>query len=177
MKKKLTFFATLALCATVGSVYATWTYAQDTATSLDETVSAAITTADTIAKGDIELVSNGLTMVVSNDGTYKTKLTMGGELKVKFTPAENTTAPDTIKIQYTLSTSDGWIYEGKDIFTVDASPVSLGEAASAWSLSGVDLQNYIEMTAFTLDTLEEHSAFETALQAGELMITFSEVTA
>lgn len=181
MKKGLTLFGTMALCVTIGGVYATWTYAQSTATSLeDQEISTTITVGSKVSKGDIVLDTNTLELIVSNDGDYNTKLTLQGALTVHFAPTQNAevkNAPSTINVQYQLTASNGWTFKDGDaaeqaIFNVPTAAVELGES-NTWTIEASSLG--ITMPAFNLGTYEEYEAFKAALESGSLTITFSEV--
>ena len=174
MKKRISILTTAALCVTIGSVYATWTYAQDTANSLEDVeISKTLETAETIAKGDIQLESNTLELIVDKaDDSYQAVLTIEGELIVKYVPHELATE-DNIKLQFEI-TGSGLEYNGEAIFVLPATATALGEN-NTWTINSSNLG--IEMGNITLGTYAEYEAFKTAFNTATLTITFSEVTA
>ena len=173
MKKRISILTTAALCVTIGSVYATWTYAQDTANSLEDVeISKTLETAETVAKGDIQLESNTLELIVDKaDDSYQAVLTIEGELIVKYVPHELATE-DNIKLQFEI-TGSGLEYKGEPIFVLP----DVQELAenNTWTINSSNLG--IEMGNITLGTYAEYEAFKTAFSAATLTITFSEATA
>lgn len=176
MKKKISIFATLALCATIGGVYATWTYAQNAAkeaTYIIDTNNKTLETAEIIEKGTIAVTDNSLQLTVDKDAdSYKAVLSITGALNVTFTPHDLSTE-DTIVLQYQV-TATNLKYKETDIFVLPTQATNLGEG-NTWTIKAEDLG--IKMGAIKLSTYEEYKAFETAFEACTLTITFSEVTA
>lgn len=175
MKKRISILTTAALCVTMGTVYATWTYAQKAANSLENVaVSKSLGTAETIAKGNIVEVSNNLTLSVDKaaDDNYKAALSITGSLVVKFEPDELATE-DTIALQFEITGNAG-TYNEETIFVLPAT-VSLGEN-STWTIDssnlGITMNDNI-----SLETYEEYQVFAEAFDDVSLTITFSEVTA
>ena len=174
MKKKISILATAALCVTMGTVYATWTYAQNAANSLDDVaISKQLGTAETIAKGDIVEVSNNLTLSVDKaaDDNYKALLSITGSLVVKFEPDALATE-DTIALQFEITGNVG-TYNDNAIFVLPAT-LSIGEN-STWTIDGTNLG--ITMNDISLGTYDEYQVFAEAFDEVSLTITFSEVTA
>ena len=173
MKKRISILTTAALCVTIGSVYATWTYAQNTANSLEDVqISKTLETAETIAKGDIVLEKNTLELIVDKAAdSYKAVLTINGELVVKYVPDELATE-DKIELQFEI-TGTGLEYNTKAIFVLP----DVQELAenNTWTIDSSNLG--IEMGDITLNTYAEYEAFKTAFDAASLTITFSEATA
>ena len=130
-KKKVGILATLALCVTVGGVYATWTYA-DTSTAIDsqhkhvaQDIAGATTTG---AVGTLKVETAGLKFIIdqANDD-HEAELVWGNtvtEIPVTFMPS--TTASQEIKangisVMYSFETSGDWDFDGE----------GTGEAAKA----------------------------------------------
>ncbi len=175
MKKRVSIFATLALCVTLGSVYAAWTYAQNEANSLDNvSLGTKLATAETVEKGDIVVVGeNTLTLTVDKaEDSYEAKLKVSGELKVAFDPHELSTETE-IDLQYTISGAN-LEYKGTPIFVLPTEAQSLGEG-NTWTINENNLE--IDMGAITLPTYDDYLAFEEAFNSVSLTITFSEVPA
>lgn len=174
MKKKISIFATLALCATIGGVYATWTYAQNAAKEAEYTISTnkTLVTAESVAKGNIIVSDNNLQLTVDKaDESYDAVLSIGGYLNVKFEPDALSTE-DTIELQYQV-TATNLKYKETDIFVLPTQAINLGKG-NTWTIDSNNLG--IAIGAITLPTYEEYKAFETAFEACTLTITFSEVT-
>lgn len=174
MKKRISILTTAALCVTIGSVYATWTYAQDTANSLEDVeISKTLETAETVAKGDIQLESNTLELIVDKaDDSYQAVLTIEGALIVKYVPHELATE-DNINLQFEI-TGSGLEYNGEAIFVLPTTATTLGED-NTWTIDSTNLG--ITMGNITLNTYAEYEAFQTVFDEATLTITFSEVIA
>ena len=173
MKKRVSIFATLALCVTVGGVYATWTYAQNAANSLDNvSVTKQLTTAEVVEKGDIVTVGeNTLTLTVDKaEDSYDAVLTITGQLQVAFQPHELSSETE-INLQYTISGTN-LEYDGTPIFVLPTEAQLLGED-NTWTLNSDNLA--VTMGAITLPTYDDYLAFEEAFSSVTLTITFSEV--
>lgn len=181
MKKGLTVLATMALCVTIGGVYATWTYAQSTATASEETELSLTIEGSNTSKGTIEVSkSDDFKLEVVDGGSYNTKLEITGTLNVTFTPStvvEKDKAESTILLQYELKVTQDWTYgdENDAIVTVANAPIQVGTvAADNWSVGSDDLKENIILTEFTLATYAEFEKYEEALSKGKITITFSE---
>ena len=175
MKKKISIFATLALCATIGGVYATWTYAQNAANEAEYTISTnkTLVTAESVAKGDIIVSDNNLQLTVDKDAnSYNAVLSITGDLNVKFEPHDLSTQ-DKIVLQFEVSATN-LKYKETDIFVLPTQATNLGEG-NTWTIDSNNLG--IEMGAIELPTYADYEAFKTAFDACTLTITFSEVTA
>ncbi len=172
MKKRVSIFATLALCVTIGSVYAAWTYAQNEANSLDNvSIKKQLTTAETVEKGDIVVVGeNTLTLTVDKaEDSYDAVLTITGQLQVAFEPHE-LSAETEISLQYTISGTN-LEYNGTPIFVLPTEAQSLGEG-NTWTIDSSNLA--VSMGDITLPTYDDYLAFEEAFDSVTLTITFSE---
>ena len=174
MKKKISIFATLALCATIGGVYATWTYAQNAANEAEYTISTnkTLETEAIIAKGDIIVSDNNLQLTVDKKAnSYDAVLSITGYLSVAFDKHELSTE-DTIVLQYQV-TAENNLYDGDQIFEFPTQAIVLG-SANTWTIDATNLQ--IDIGAINLPTYADYEAFRTAFEACTLTITFSEVT-
>ncbi|MBO5240823.1 MAG: hypothetical protein J6B56_05350 [Clostridia bacterium] len=173
MKKRISILATVALCITVGSVYATWTYAQEAANALtDVSINKTLESESLVEKGDIELVENKLNLIVDKKSdSYQAKLICDGYIEVTFKPHDLASVTE-INLQYEI-TGDNLEYEGANIFNLPASAVQSNGAVKTWRINCADLG--ITMGNITLPTYDDYKAFKTAFEAVSLKITFSEV--
>lgn len=121
-KKKVGILATLALCVTVGGVYATWTYA-DTNTAIDsqhkhvaQDIAGATTTG---AVGTLKVETAGLKFIIdqANDA-HEAELVWGNTVtEIPVTFMSSTTASQEIKangisVMYSFETSGTWDFDG-----------------------------------------------------------------
>ena len=174
MKKRISIFATVALCVTMGSVYATWTYAQNEANGAEDTISKTLITEDLVAKGNIVVGNNNLELTVDKaTDSYKAVLSITGALEVSFEKHDLSTE-DKIALQFEISATN-LEYNQTPIFVLPVQAVSLGEKNNTWTIDSTNLG--ITMGNIELPTYADYEAFETAFDACTLTITFSEVTA
>ena len=190
MKKKLGLLAGLALCVTVGGVYATWTYAEGGATNSElKTVDISITAAtNTNSKGTIDIVSSNLTLVIENDGNYNAVLKPQGEIEVKFTPAVGASVTD-INVTYALAITSNWFYDldqdgVKDddetlVFTLPtaAAPTQTISSTVTWKIEAADLGISLAEAGknISLPTYADYMYFKnTTLSQGTINIVFRE---
>ena len=95
--KKIPVLIMLILCVTFGSVYAAWIYTGQSVSSVDRTISHGMTTATTDGDvGIIEVINNTVDIAIDQTapGNYLAKLSITGEITVRFTP--NPGAPEDI---------------------------------------------------------------------------------
>lgn len=181
--KKLSILVALILCVTIGGVYATWNYAQGSATEQNKDFDAATIITDKVvstAKGSISVDTSALQIVIDDDNNdYKGEMTITGKVLVTFTPnvgVSNDVAQNGIKMQYKLSTTNGFQYVGNDIFTVDETMQQTSGAVKTFEIDAAKLSSLITLNELFLPTAEDYDAFKTALHSGAISITVSEVT-
>ena len=177
----------LALCITIGGVYATWVYSQSDDVA-DITGAKAVTMTEatfTGTYGTYSVDTTGLTMVVDpkENTTHTTALKIDGDLVIKFTP--NTYAPTEVKTNgvpstfaFSLSNSD-WKYEGLDIMTIDTAKHDItwtpdGAGAFTYTIPADDLAGYITFTEFNLDTKADYDAYDLVLTNGQIVVSVSD---
>lgn len=187
--KKLGLLIGLAICVTVGGVYATWTYTQNTDVA-DETVNMTMNLTDVAYSGSygtykVDITGLTLTIDPKPGTTHTTSLVAAGAIVLKFTP--NSVAPEEIKQNGVESTfkfglsNPSWKYDGQDIIrSIDTEAKTF-----TWGAPGVDgvfsytidasaIGAYIELQEFVLDTKAKYDAYNTALGQGQITITLSD---
>ena len=187
--KKLSLLIAMILCVTIGGVYATWTYTQNTDVA-DETVNMTMNLTDVAYSGSygtyvIDTTSLKLKIDPKEGTTHTTALKIEGEIVITFTP--NSVAPETVKengiattFQFGLTNAD-WKYEGENIITLahsEAEQIVWGAPGSdgvfKFTISAEELANHIILTEFVLDTKLKYDAFNAALGQGQIKITVSD---
>ena len=187
--KKVSLLIALALIVTIGGVYATWTYTQNTDVA-DEPLNLAMNLTGVAYSGSygvyrIEKSSDFTMLIDPAEGTvHDTALTITGSLTVHFTPA--TFAPEDIKengvdstFQFTLSNSD-WKYENQAVVTLqhtgthDITWVKQSDGTFTYTLDAEALAEHIKLTTFTLDTKADYDAFSAVLANGQITFTVSD---
>ncbi|MBQ8295341.1 MAG: hypothetical protein IJX87_02775 [Clostridia bacterium] len=203
--KKLSILAALALVTTVGGVYATWNYAEGTATNAEKDVTIDITLADTKTQSGTIKIHNTLALTIDDEGVnlgkdqytpgwddYVTN-TNGGTLDLEF---EANAGSNLVTLEYTLTISgnahtDTETNTAVPIFVYDAvageaadvvakgtfvCEASATEAHKIWTY-----QDFTQMLrvndAFTVDTYAEYEKYAEAVKGVKITVSVVEVTA
>lgn len=191
--KKLALLISLILCVTIGGVYATWTYTQNTDVA-DETVNMTMNLTDVAYSGSYgtyKVDTTQLTLKIDpkTGTTHTTALYIDGKITITFTP--NSVAPQEIKENGVASTfkfgltNANWTYDdgngSKNIIALthaDAEDITWGEADSngvfTFVIDADALAGHITLAEFNLDTKAKYDSFNTALGQGQLTITVSD---
>ena len=205
MKGKLTFVALLSTIVTVGGVYATWTFAENSSTSASTTVNVAMTgVSSETEKGTLNVMvmgENGFTLAVddaNNDHYAEIKKT--GNVTVTFKPSASASADvktNGVDVQCVISyapytdgpaTLEDWKYESKQIFDIvndSETPILLSKASATynqetgvftWTLTAAEVG--IDLAnGFFIDTLQKYNELNAILAKGHFVLTVSEYTA
>ncbi len=186
--KKLGLLIAMILCVTIGGVYATWTYTQNTDVA-DESVNKSLnlTGVEYVGSyGTYDVNVDGLTLKIDPKPgtTHTTSLVADGEIVITFTP--NSVAPQAVKdgavastYQFTLSNAN-WLYEGKNVVelkhtgTHDITWTKQGDGTFVYVLSASAVAEHITLTEFNLDTKAKYDAYNTILGAGAIRLTVSD---
>jgi len=188
MIKRLSVLVALALCVTIGGVYATWTYTQSTDV-MDESVNISLNLGNVTAigtYGTYEVDQSGLTLTIEPKAgtTHTTSLNIAGELVIKFTP--NAYAPEPVKENAVASTyvfslaNVNWQYEGQNIVTLPHAEshnivwVKQGDGSFKYTLDANAIAGHIDLTEFTLDTKVKYDAYNAVLGQGSVVVTVSD---
>lgn len=193
----------LALCITIGGVYATWTYtATNDIMDVNQTKTLQMAGAtETGAAGAYEIDVSGLSLVIDDTNSdHYPELVVSGNVVVTFVPIN--AASGDIKnngvISYTNLTTTvdlaTWTFDdghGNDgpIFTLNFTPhtIERADAASAefkWSPAGngtltctfpaEGIANHISLTQYYLDTKDLYNAYDSNLENGMLKFIVSD---
>lgn len=189
MKKKLGLLVAMISCVTIGGVYATWTYTQNTDVA-DETINMTMNLTDVAYSGSygtykVDTSSLKLKIDPKEGTTHTTALYVTGDIVITFTP--NSVAPQEIKkdgvdstFQFGL-TNMNWTYEGQNIVSLahaEAEEIDWGspdaQGVFTYTISASELQQHITLTEFNLDTKAKYDTFNIALGQGQITITVSD---
>ena len=187
--KKLSILVALILCVTIGGVYATWTYTQNTDVA-DEQVHMSMNLTDVAYSGSygtykVDTESLKLKIDPKTGTTHTTALYIEGQIVITFTP--NSVAPGEVKegavestFQFTL-TNTNWLYEGKKVVTLahpEAEEITWGlpdeKGVFTFIITAEELAKHITLTEFELDTKAKYDAFNAVLGQGQITITVSD---
>ena len=180
--KKLSLLIALALLITVGGVYATWSYAESTATA-SSTIAPQVklTATSNTTKGTITFEGTPTVAIDQADEDHSAKLVWTDPVvTVKFNPAEGTTATKinvdiTVVLPtstFTASGNDYLVFKHADgegqTFTVRVNDVDKNGKT-------FDLSEHIT-TALKLPTLADYTAFQAAMSGYPISISAAEAT-
>ena len=186
--KKLGLLIAMILCVTIGGVYATWTYTQNTDVA-DETVNKSLnlTGVEYVGSyGTYNVNVDGLTLKIDPKPgtTHTTALVAEGEIVITFTP--NSVAPQTVKdsavastYQFTLSNAN-WIYEGNKVVELkhtgahDITWTKQDDGTFTFVITATAVLEHISLTEFNLDTKAKYDAYNTVLGTGAILLTVSD---
>ena len=186
--KKLSLLIVLCMLLTIGGVYATWTYTQNTDVA-DEAVNMNLNLTDVAYSGSYgtyKVDVSGLSLSIDPKAgtTHTTALYATGNIIVTFTP--NSVAPADVKengvkttYAFTLA-NPNWKYEDKDIVTVNhtekhnISWTDNGDGTFSFTISAEDFMNHVALTEFKLDTKVKYDAYNAVLGTGSIVITVSD---
>ena len=187
--KKFSLLILLVLCVTIGGVYATWTYTENTDVA-DEQIHMQMNLTDVAyagSYGQYKVDTTGLFMTIDPKAgtTHDTALYITGKIVITFTP--NSVAPEDVKekavpstFQLTLS-NPNWTYEGEVIVSLahdEAEEIKWGQpdenGVFYFEISADELSEHITLTEFTLDTKAKYDAYNKVLGQGSITITVSD---
>ncbi len=195
--KKLSALIALALCITIGGVYATWNYAQGDVSSLSKAFNESMAgTSENTAAGQIAINTDTLSitiddLVINETGVagtdHKAEAYFDGYVTVTFTPtvgADDDVVNFGIDTKYNfsiLTTLDSWSYEGTVLFDVDETPVSVAkesltknaDGSFSYKIDAKDISDKITINEFHLPTAEDYNNFRAVLNSGSLQVTVS----
>lgn len=189
--KKLSVLIALALCLTIGGVYAAWNYSQGNVQTAFGNIAVgqnhqiSITEAITDnSKGTISVDATNLKFVIDDTGSHVAGLTITGSVKVSFTPnagADEEVATNGIPLKFTLSSSDEWKYGENKIFTVVTTEQTINggnRVKDEIQIPASAFEPLITLNSVTLDEFEDYENFHTALHSpnGGITMAVSEVT-
>ena len=188
--KKLSLLIALCMLLTIGGVYATWTYTQNTDVA-DEAVNMNMNLTDVAYSGSygtykVDTSSLKLAIDPKAGTTHTTALYIEGNIVVTFTP--NSVAPVEIKengldTTYTLSLSNpNWQYDSRNIVTLnhaeahDIEWVKQADGTFTYTISAADLAGHISLAEIVLDTKVAYDAYNAVLGQGAIVISVSDGT-
>ena len=190
--KKLSVIIALALCITIGSVYATWIYNEHNDVA-DITGSRAITMTTATYEGGLgsyEVTTAGLTLKVDPKAgtTHVTSLQVDGEIVITFKPSQY--ASDEVKngavastFAFSLSKDiNAWQYDGQNIIAeldtakhnIDWTGTKQADGSFKYSVPASVVADCIKLSEITLDTKTEYDAYDSALTQAQVIISISD---
>ena len=202
--KKLSLLILLALCVTIGGVYASWVYAEvATATKTNTETSLKVTDPITNTARGVLDIHNTLSLAIDdNSGNYKPEWddaidsTNGGNVVINFTPNKGLDAGEdgeiVLKVTFAITSGNTYVdHEGttQNIFTYDE--VSGEDASVFFALTKRDCSLTEKTTltitydqivsalrvndSFTVPTYADYQRYVEAVNATTLTLTVVEV--
>lgn len=190
--KKLSVIIALALCITIGSVYATWIYNEHNDVA-DITGSRAITMTTATYEGGLgsyEVTTAGLTLKVDPKAgtTHVTSLQVDGEIVITFKPSQY--ASDEVKngavastFAFSLSKDiNDWQYDGQNIIAeldttkhnIDWTGTKQADGSFKYSIPASVVADCIKLSEITLDTKTAYDDYDAALTQAQIVISISD---
>ena len=163
MKKRVGLLATLALCVTVGGVYATWNYADTTGYVDRETVSIGLTPVGSVTGESLEITNNSLSYLIDDeDGNHVgDKVVASGEITVTYHAAANNY--ENVEIYCNVEVDGAYFATTLTLNELTKSVTLDGTAKDhTWTLSAADLEITLGSTMVSLPTKAEYDAFTIA---------------
>lgn len=188
--KRISLLIALCMLLTIGGVYATWTYTQNTDVA-DEAVNMNMNLTDVAYSGSygtykVDTSSLKLAIDPKEGTTHTTALYIDGNIVITFTP--NSVAPVEVKengldTTYTLSLSNpNWKYNSQDIVTLnhagahDVVWTKQADGTFTYTISAADLADHISLAEIVLDTKVAYDAYNVVLGQGAIVISVSDGT-
>ena len=186
--KKLSLLIAMILCVTIGGVYATWTYTQNTDVA-DEAVNMNMNLTDVAYSGSygtykVDTTGLSLTIDPKANTTHTTALYATGSILITFTP--NSVAPAEVKengvsTTYAFSLANpNWKYEGQDIVTLNHNEKhnivweDNDDGTFTYTLTAASFLEHVSLTEFELDTKVKYDSYNAVLGTGSIVITVSD---
>ena len=182
MIKKISALIVLAMIVTIGGVYATWNYAMDGVDGVG--VDTQVTLTEKIvstSQGTIDVDTSGLTIQIDDaNNDYHGELVIDGQIDITFTAdpyADSDIKTNGLPMQYELSVTTPWEYEGTQIFTVDGGAVAFngGNGTFSATITAAELMAALDMCDVYLPTTGDYDDFADALEQGAITVTVSEI--
>lgn len=191
--RKLSLLVALLLLVTVGGVYATWTYAEGTATSSHKHMSVNIASlGNTTPVGEVVNVLNSMDVLIDDGGNYVAKAGFSGKMGFVFIPgvgASSDIISNGLHLSFDVKQDTPLKYEGNNIFEiVSDEKTDLGKGTKITEENkntlcpGTDLSNYVggfyveisaeqvaqyvQINNIVLDERAEYDRMQSALVAG-----------
>ena len=157
MKKSVGLLAALALCVTVGGVYATWNYQENTYKVKANPQTVGLTDVGTLTEEKLEVTKNNLSFRIddTDNDHIGDKVVSEGEITVTYTPGAYN--QETIKITCTI-TIDGNHYAVTDT-TLTYANYALNGRVIIWTISASEFNIDVGSEKVNLPTKADYDAF------------------
>ena len=200
--RKISLIIVLALCITIGGVYAAWTYSETTKIT-DGNATKALQMADVVNGGTSGVFSvnteNLVLTIDDTNGDHYPELVGSGTVTVTFTPgmgATNDIKTNGVKAYTSLSVSnndwtfaDGHGTTGQILTIADDATHTIARADAAnaafkWvkqndgtftcTFEGANIAQHIQLNQYLLDSYDLYQEYEIALRNGQIVFTVTD---
>ena len=172
MKKSVGLLAALALCVTVGGVYATWNYADTTGFSDRETISIGLTPIGSVTGESLEITANSLNFLIDDaDGNHKGDAVVAtGEIVVTYHAVANN--HETVNIYCNIEI-DGTLFSTTLTKNELTTSITLDGTAKdhTWTLTAADFEVALGSTIVDLPTKADYDSF--TLSGNQIRVEFT----
>ena len=172
MKKRVGLLAMLALCVTIGGVYATWNYADTTGYVDRETVSIGLTPIGSVSDEKLEITNNSLKYLIDDtDGNHIGDTVVAtGEITVTYFAAANNY--ETVNVYCNVEVDGQYFATQLDLNELTETFALTGQQKEhTWTLSAADMEIVLGNTMVNLPTKADYDAF--TISGNQIRIEFT----
>ena len=163
MKKRVGLLAALAMCITVGGVYATWNYADTTGFVDRETVSIGLTPVGSVTGESLEITNNSLNFLIDDtDGDHKgDEIVATGSITVTYHAIANNFEDVDVYCNIEI---DGNLFATTLTLNELTKEIVLDGTAKdhTWTLNAADLEIVLGSEIVNLPTKADYDSFTIA---------------
>ena len=190
--KRLSLIIALALCVTIGSVYATWVYNEHNDVA-DISGARTITLTEATFEGGLgtyTVTAAGLQLKVDPKvgTTHTTSLQASGEIVVTFTPSQyasedvkTNAVPSTFAFSSSVDVAN-WKHGEDQVFTnidstkwnIDWTGTKQADGSFKYSIPASKVAECLTLNEINLDTKSDYDAYTNSLKLGQINISISD---
>ena len=172
MKKRVGLLAMLALCVTIGGVYATWNYADTTGYVDRETVSIGLTPIGSVSNESLEITSNSLKFLIDDtDGNHIGDTVVAtGAITVTYHAAANNY--ENVDVYCNVEVDGQYFATTLQLNELTENFALTGQATNhTWTLDASDLEITLGSTMVNLPTKADYDAF--TISGNQIRVEFT----
>lgn len=172
MKKRVGLLAALALCVTIGGVYATWNYADTTGYVDRETVSIGLTPIGSVSDEKLEITNNSLKFLIddTNGDHIGDAVVATGSITVTYFAAANNY--ETVNVYCNVEVDGQYFATQVDLNELTKTFALTGQQKEhTWTLQASDLEIDLGTTMVNLPTKADYDAF--SISGNQIRVEFT----
>ena len=172
MKKRVGLLAALALCVTIGGVYATWNYADTTGYVDRETVTIGLTPIGSVSNESLEITENSLKFLIDDtDGDHiGDAVVASGAITVTYHAADNNY--EDVNVYCNVEVDGQYFKTTLQLNELTKDFALTGQAANhTWTLQASDLEIDLGASEVNLPTKADYDAF--TISGNQIRVEFT----